>query len=100
MRYQTAATVWQEKSAQLFTQLFPQDRATAKLRAQFASHLARLTRGQAGADFLGLMQAAGPVLAQQKQQGVNPQRIQYDQRNGELLLDIEDRKSTRLNSSH
>lgn len=88
-RYAAAERHWQAQSAQLFAQLFPQDRATAKLRAQFQSHLASLERGQGGGDFLSLMRVAGPVLAQQKQQGVNPERIQYDLRNGELLLDID-----------
>lgn len=88
-RYNAAEQHWQTQSAQLFAELFPQDRATAKLRAQFKSHLARLQQGQGGADFLSLMKVAGPVLAQQKLLGVNPERIQYDQRNGELLLDID-----------
>lgn len=88
-RYAHAEQEWQARSAQLFAELFPQDRATAKLRAQFKGHLSRLEKGQSGAGFLGLMRAAGPVLAAQKKLGVNPQRIQYDQRNGELLLDID-----------
>lgn len=86
--YRAAADSWQTRSASLFQRLFPQDRATAKLRAQFRSHLARLGRQGGSVDFLSLMQKAGPVLAAEKTLGVNPKRIQYDDRNQMLLLDI------------
>lgn len=94
--YQAAAANWQTRSASLFQQLFPTDRATAKIRAQFRSHLARLGRTGGGADFLNLMQTAGPVLAAEKAHGVAPKRIQYDDRNQVLLLDIRADNYTRL----
>lgn len=94
--YQAAADNWQTRSASLFQQLFPTDRATAKLRAQFRSHLARLGRSGGGVDFLSLMQKAGPVLAAEKPHGVAPKRIQYDDRNQMLLLDIRAASYTRL----
>jgi general secretion pathway protein L len=89
-RYQAASRHWDQQAASLFQELFPQDRATAKLRAQFRGHLLRLQQGAGSAGgFLPLMEAAGPVLAQEKPKGITPQRIQYDQLNGQLMLDID-----------
>lgn len=88
-RYSAAEARWQQASAQLFQELFPEDRATARLKAQFQGHLSRLQRGSGGADFLTLMTRAGVPLAAGRKQGVEPQRITYDQRNGQLLLDLD-----------
>ncbi len=88
-RYQTATEQLKQQTAQLYKQLFPQDRATAKVRAQFRNHLRHLGGKAGGSDFISLMRVAGPVLAKQKAQGTNPKRIQYNQRTGHLMLDIE-----------
>lgn len=88
-RYQAAASQWQQAADTLFEKLFPQDRATAMLRSQFKRHLSYLGSSASGTDFLSLMQKVGPVLASVKSQGLDAQRIRFNKRNGQLVMDVQ-----------
>lgn len=90
-RYGSLAAEQWEQAARLYETLFPGDRATPRLRAQFESRLAQLGSGAGGggAGFTGLMAPVGETLAAARSQGVTPQRIQYDQRENMLALDLQ-----------
>lgn len=86
--YQSAATEQRARAASLYSELFPGDTATALLESQFRNRLARLGGGsQAG--FAGLMGPVGDALAGGGGQGLSPRRIQYDERENALTLDVD-----------
>ncbi len=78
-----------DSNAALYQQLFPGDRATARLSQQFRSRLAQLGASGSGDAFIALMTPVGSALAAQKEQGMQPKRLLYEQREGMLLLDVE-----------
>lgn len=89
-RYNAAAKHWQLQSTSLFEQLFPGDKATLRLRSQFQGHLTRLSQtSNSEANFVSLMTRVGDVAAAQKNQGTVIERIQFEQQNGQLMLDVE-----------
>lgn len=88
-RYQAATNALDQQSAALFQSMFPSDQATAKVRAQFRNHLSRLTAsGNNTTSFLSIIERAGPALATQRLLGTRITRMQYDQRNHRMLLDV------------
>ncbi len=88
-RYQTAADQQLAQAASLYNQLFPGDSAQpGYLENQFRSRLGRLG-GSASGGFLGLMIPVGESLAGQHGAGLSARRIQYDERDNSLTLDVE-----------
>jgi len=88
-RYQSAADQQLAQAVSLYNQLFPGDSAQpGYLENQFRSRLGRLG-GSASGGFLGLMIPVGESLAGQQGAGLSARRIQYDERDNSLTLDVE-----------
>ncbi len=88
-RYQAAADQQLAQAVSLYNQLFPGDSAQpGYLENQFRSRLGRLG-GTASGGFLGLMIPVGESLAGQQGAGLSARRIQYDERDNSLTLDVE-----------
>lgn len=73
----------------LYQSLFPGDRATARLSKQFRSRVAQFGGSGEGDAFVAMMAPVGAALAQQRDQGTQPKRLVYEQRDGVLVLDVE-----------
>lgn len=87
-RYRAAADQQLAQAVALYNQLFPGDSAQpGYLENQFRSRLGRLG-GTGSAGFLGLMIPVGESLAGQGG-GLSARRIQYDERDNSLTLDVE-----------
>lgn len=87
-QYQQAADKALADAKQRYEQLFPGDKASSALKLQFKARLARLSAGGQGdgtPSFFPLLDPVATVLQQIK---VEPKRIQYDQRQSTLLLDV------------
>lgn len=85
-RYQSAADEALATAKQRYEQLFPGDKATSALNRQFQGRLARLGGASTGgSDFFPLLVPIAQVLKEVK---VEPKRLQYDQRQNTLLLDV------------
>ncbi|ASK33839.1 type II secretion system protein GspL [Alloalcanivorax mobilis] len=86
-RYNQAADQSFAEAAKLYQTLFPGDRATAGLRRQFEARLARLSSGggETGGALFALLPAVASTLNASE---VEPKRLQFDQRDGSLLLDL------------
>lgn len=86
-RYQQAADAALAQAKQRYEQLFPGDKATSALNRQFQGRLARLggSGGGSGAAFFPLLAPVAQVLKEMK---VEPKRLQYDQRQNVLLVDV------------
>ncbi|MCG8392706.1 MAG: type II secretion system protein GspL [Pseudomonadales bacterium] len=85
-RYQKAADAAFAQAQQTYESLFPGDKATSALKRQFQGRLARLGGGEGGGSaFFPLLVPVAEVLKQVK---VEPKRLQYDQRQNTLLLDV------------
>lgn len=89
-RYSHLADQASTQAAALYESLFPGDKATLKVAAQFKNRLAQLG-GSAGSggDFFALMTPVGDALSQHKKAGIQPRRVQYDKRDGVLILDLQ-----------
>lgn len=88
-RYQAAADQQLAQAVALYNQLFPGDSAQpGYLENQFRSRLGSLG-GTASGGFLGLMIPVGESLAGQQGAGLSARRIQYDDRDNSLTLDVE-----------
>ncbi|MGJ3255221.1 MAG: type II secretion system protein GspL [Alcanivorax sp.] len=86
-RYQQAADAALAQAKDRYEQLFPGDKATSALNRQFQGRLARLGGGAdgGGAAFFPLLAPVAQVLKDMK---VEPKRLQYDQRQNVLLVDV------------
>lgn len=86
-RYQQAADAALAQAKQRYEQLFPGDKATSALNRQFQGRLSRLGGGGggSGAAFFPLLAPVAQVLKEMK---VEPKRLQYDQRQNVLLVDV------------
>lgn len=86
-RYDQASETAFADAKTLFEQLFPDDKATTALSRQFQGRLARLGgRSEGGqAQFFPLLEPVAQVL---REITVEPKRLQYDQRDNTLLLDV------------
>lgn len=86
-RYQQAADAALAQAKLRYEQLFPDDKATSALNRQFQGRLARLGGGSdgGGAAFFPLLAPVAKVLRDMK---VEPKRLQYDQRQNVLLVDV------------
>lgn len=88
-QYGQAAQDMRSEAAVLYKELFPGDRATARLRAQFQNRLDRLGRGGGQAGFLEMLTPVGSVLADNRSQGVTARRLQYNEREDSLLVELD-----------
>lgn len=89
-QYGRLADQARDQAGTLYQQLFPGDRATARLSAQFRNRLVQLGAGGGGSGlFLSLMAPVAESLASLKTQGVEPRRILFDERDNSLVLDLE-----------
>lgn len=89
-RYSHLADQASAQVAALYESLFPGDKATLKVAAQFKNRLAQLGGSSAsGGDFFALMTPVGDALSEHKKAGVQPRRVQYDKRDGVLILDLQ-----------
>jgi general secretion pathway protein L len=86
-RYNQAAEAAFADAQTLFENLFPGDKASAALSRQFEGRLTHLGGGgkSGQTDFFPLL---GPVAQVLKEIKVEPKRLQYDQRENTLLLDV------------
>ncbi|MZR61744.1 type II secretion system protein GspL [Alcanivorax sp. DP30] len=86
-RYDQAAEAALADAKGKYEQLFPGDKATSALIRQFQSRLSRLSSGggSAGTAFFPMLVPVAEVLRESK---VEPKRLQYDQRQNSLLLDV------------
>ncbi|WP_414429865.1 type II secretion system protein GspL [Alcanivorax sp. IL3] len=86
-RYQQAADAALAQAKNRYEQLFPGDKATSALNRQFQGRLARLGGGAdgGGAAFFPLLAPVAQVLKDMK---MEPKRLQYDQRQNVLLVDV------------
>ncbi|WP_348679561.1 type II secretion system protein GspL [Alcanivorax profundi] len=97
-RYQSAADAALVQAKQRYEQLFPGDKASSALNRQFQGRLNRLAAGgsaEGGQDFFPLLVPVARVLKLIK---VEPKRLQYDQRQNTLLLDVGAKDYSQLES--
>lgn len=87
-RYSAAAEQHWQQAATLYNQLFPGDRAQALLETQFRNRLSQLGGASQGG-FMALMVPVGESLAGRHNNGMSAKRIQYDERDNALTVDIE-----------
>lgn len=87
-RYSRAADRSFQQSAQLYKSLFPGDRATAGLRRQFKARLAHLSSAGGERSDSSLFQMLPAVASTLSGSTVKPKRLQFDGRDGSLLLDL------------
>lgn len=87
-QYDRAADDARSQAEALYESLFPGDRAV-RLEAQFRQRLGQSGAGGAGGDaFLALLEAAGESVAQWRSKGIEPRRLQFDERQGALELEL------------
>ena len=86
-RYDRAAETALADAKSQYEQLFPGDKATSALVRQFQGKLSRLSggAGTSGSAFFPMLVPVAEVL---KKSEVEPKRLQYDQRQNSLLLDV------------
>ena len=86
-RYNQAAEDALADAKSQYEQLFPGDKATTALVRQFQGRLSRLSGGggSGGTSFFPMLVPVAEVLKKSK---VEPKRLQYDQRQNSLLLDV------------
>jgi general secretion pathway protein L len=87
-RYNSAAEQHWQQAATLYNQLFPGDRAQALLETQFRNRLSQLGSAASGG-FMTLMVPVGESLAGRHSAGMSAKRIQYDERDNALTVDVE-----------
>lgn len=88
-RYSRAADASFQQAAQLYQSLFPDDRATAGLRRQFRARLVRLSSTDSGVANGGLFSMLPAVASTLSGSDIKPRRLQFDSRDGSLLLDLD-----------
>ena len=71
-----------------YQELFPGSSRPQLLQREFRTQLERLGGGGAGAGFLTLMAPVGDIIGGATDQGVTPRRVQFDERENTLLVDI------------
>lgn len=87
--YHQAATATQQQSAKLYQQYFPGTQPPQLLQRQFETQLRRLQQSQQSASaFMQLMYPVGERFSSATFAALTPQRIQFDERDGHLSLDV------------
>lgn len=86
-RYQQAADQALAQAKARYETLFPGDKATGALRRQFRARLNGLSRS-GDTQQQGFLPLLAPVAQVLEEMSVSPKRLQYDQRQDRLLLDV------------
>ena len=87
-QYNRAAEAEAAEAVALYQELFPGASRPQLLQREFRTQLERLGGGGGGAGFLTLMAPAGEIIGGATEQGVTPRRVQFDERENVLLVDI------------
>lgn len=88
-QYNRAAEAEAAKAVALYQELFPGASRPQLLQREFRTQLERLGGGGGGAGFLTLMAPVGEIIGGATEQGVvTPRRVQFDEREHTLLVDI------------
>ncbi|KAF0810471.1 general secretion pathway protein L [Alcanivorax sp. S71-1-4] len=87
-QYNRAAEAEAAQAVALYQELFPGSSRPQLLQREFRTQLERLSGGGAGAGFLALMAPVGEIIGGATDQGVTPRRVQFDERENTLLVDI------------
>ena len=87
-QYNRAAEAEAAQAVALYQELFPGSSRPQLLQREFRTQLERLSGGGAGAGFLTLMAPVGEIIGGATDQGVTPRRVQFDERENTLLVDI------------
>jgi len=87
-QYNRAAEAETAEAVALYQELFPGASRPQLLQREFRTQLERLGGGGGGAGFLTLMAPVGEIIGGATEQGVTPRRVQFDERENVLLVDI------------
>jgi general secretion pathway protein L len=87
-QYRSAADDLRARASASYEDLFPGDRATAKLERQFQRRLQMAGGGATDGGFLALMEPVGEAISSVRDKGVSPRSIQYSERDGNLVLEL------------
>lgn len=87
-QYRQAADTMRARAATAYEDMFPGDRATAKLESQFQRRLQMAAGGDTASGFLGLMVPVGESLGALRERGVTPRSIQFSDRDANLVLEL------------
>lgn len=87
--YQHAAQATQQQSVKLYQQYFPGSSPPQLLQRQFETQLRRLQQSQQNnSAFMQLMYPVGQQFSNSNFRQLTPRRIQFDERDGHLSLDV------------
>lgn len=87
-QFNRAAEARAVEAVALYQELFPGSPRPQLLQREFRTQLERLGGGAGSGGFLSLMTPVGEILGGATDQGVTPRRIQFDERESVLLVDI------------
>ncbi|MCH8542932.1 MAG: hypothetical protein LAT61_05110 [Alcanivorax sp.] len=87
-QYEAAAQEAAQASVALYQELFPAASRPQMIVTEFQTQINRLSGGAGGSGFLALMGPTGEIIGAAADQGVVPRRLQYDERDSVLLLDL------------
>lgn len=87
-QYRDAADTLRARANAAYEDMFPGDRATAKLERQFQRRLEMAGGSATGSGFLALIEPVGEALSGLREKGVAPRSIQYSERDGNLVLEL------------
>ncbi|WP_111656614.1 type II secretion system protein GspL [Isoalcanivorax indicus] len=87
-QYEKAAQQTAEASVTLYQELFPGTGRPQMIVREFETQLNRLGGGAGGSGFLALMGPTGEIIGAASGQGVTPRRLNYDERESILMLDL------------
>ncbi|MBZ2187863.1 hypothetical protein K8B33_02035 [Alcanivorax sp. JB21] len=87
-QYEAAAQEAAQASVALYQELFPSASRPQMIITEFETQINRLAGGAGGSGFLALMGPTGEIIGAAADQGVVPRRLQYDERDSVLLLDL------------
>ncbi len=87
--YNTKSEQLAQQAADLYEDIFPGDQATPLLISQFSGRIRQLSlNGSAQSSFLELMQPTGEAIARLGVANVELRRIIFDEREGQLQIDV------------
>lgn len=86
--YDRAARAEGERAVALYQELFPQAPRPQLIRRDFARQLELLGGGGADQGFLALIGPVGDIIGAALDQGVTPRRLQYDEREKVVTVDL------------
>ena len=87
-QFNRAAEARAAEAVVMYQELFPGAPRPQLLQREFRTQLERMGGSAAGGGFLSLMTPVGEILGGATDQGVTPRRIQFDERESVLLVDI------------